>query len=67
MGNLKDLHPPVARGQAHTAKGARVALQNLWGAAGLPDEALDHVELHGAEPVLPSSFAVGTAAQASIA
>ncbi|WP_033465396.1 CoA transferase [Bordetella bronchiseptica] len=67
MGNLMDLHPPVARGQAHTAKGARVALQNLWGAAGLPDEALDHVELHGAEPVLPSSFAVGTAAQTSIA
>ena len=32
-----------------------------------PAAALDAVELTGAEPVLPSSFAVGTAAQASIA
>ena len=33
----------------------------------LPDEALEHVVLTGADPVLPSSFAVGTAAQASMA
>jgi len=36
-------------------------------AAGLADEALQRVRLGGAEPVLPSSFAVGTAAQATIA
>jgi crotonobetainyl-CoA:carnitine CoA-transferase CaiB-like acyl-CoA transferase len=34
--------------------------------AGLDDEALADVACTGAEPVLPSSFAVGTAAQASI-
>ncbi len=45
----------------------REALAALWHQAGLPAEALDHVDLSGAEPVLPSSFAVGTAAQASIA
>ena len=33
----------------------------------LIEAALDDVELTGAEPVLPSSFAVGTAAQATIA
>jgi len=43
------------------------ALAELWRRGGLPPEALAQVELPGAEPVLPSSFAVGTAAQASIA
>ena len=43
------------------------ALAALWGLAEQPREALDAVELTGAEPVLPSSFAVGTAAQATIA
>jgi crotonobetainyl-CoA:carnitine CoA-transferase CaiB-like acyl-CoA transferase len=38
----------------------------LWRDAGLPAEALAHLKLDGAEPVLPSSFAVGTAAQASL-
>ncbi|WP_260986455.1 CoA transferase [Bordetella genomosp. 13] len=33
----------------------------------MPGEALGHVDLPGHEPALPSSFAVGTAAQASIA
>ena len=33
----------------------------------MPAEALEHVELSGAEPVMPSSFRVGTAAQATIA
>src|SRR5437773_12555735 len=46
---------------------ARAALAELWQAAGQPAEALSHIRLAGAEPVLPSSFAVGTAAQASIA
>jgi crotonobetainyl-CoA:carnitine CoA-transferase CaiB-like acyl-CoA transferase len=43
------------------------ALRQLWHAAGGVEEALRRVRLGGAEPVLPSSFAVGTAAQASIA
>ena len=45
----------------------RAALAELWQAAGQPAEALAHIRLTGAEPVLPSSFAIGTAAQASIA
>jgi crotonobetainyl-CoA:carnitine CoA-transferase CaiB-like acyl-CoA transferase len=47
-----------------TPAGATAA---LWHRAGLPAEALGWLELTGAEPALPSSFAVGTAAQASIA
>jgi crotonobetainyl-CoA:carnitine CoA-transferase CaiB-like acyl-CoA transferase len=43
------------------------ALSQLWQAAGLPVDALQRVRMTGAEPVLPSSFAVGTAAQASLA
>ncbi len=43
------------------------ALQQLWQAAGLDGAALQRASLTGAEPVLASSFAVGTAAQASIA
>ena len=43
------------------------ALQQLWEAAGLPAQALEAVSLSGTEPVLPSSFKVGTAAQAAIA
>jgi crotonobetainyl-CoA:carnitine CoA-transferase CaiB-like acyl-CoA transferase len=43
------------------------ALQGLWQQAGLPAEALDFVQMSGADPVLPSSFAVGTAAQSTIA
>ncbi|MBO1075091.1 CoA transferase [Roseomonas marmotae] len=39
----------------------------LWHRAGLPREALGWLDLAGAEPALPSSFRVGTAAQASIA
>ena len=39
----------------------------LWREAGQDAAALAHVDLPGAEPVLPSSFAVGTAAQASVA
>jgi crotonobetainyl-CoA:carnitine CoA-transferase CaiB-like acyl-CoA transferase len=43
------------------------ALTDLWRAAGHSEAALDAVILTGSDPVLPSSFAVGTAAQASIA
>ena len=42
------------------------AFEALWGAAGLPPETLDRLDLRGTEPALPSSFAVGTAAQVSI-
>ena len=45
---------------------AHHALADLWHQAGLPAEALDHADLPGSEPVLPSSFAVATAAQASL-
>lgn len=43
------------------------ALAALWRDAALPDEYLGDIELTGAEPVLPSSFAVATAAQVSLA
>ncbi len=43
------------------------AVAALWGGAGLPADALGRLVLTGGSPVLPSSFAVGTAAQASLA
>lgn len=46
---------------------ATEALKAIWQAAGLPPEALAFVQLTGADPVLPSSFAVGAAAQSTIA
>jgi crotonobetainyl-CoA:carnitine CoA-transferase CaiB-like acyl-CoA transferase len=46
---------------------ARPLLAGLWTDARLPADALDDVFLTGRDPVLPSSFAVGTAAQVSIA
>lgn len=45
----------------------RAVLEHLWTGLGHDAAALGHVELTGAEPVLPSSFAVGTAMQASVA
>ena len=43
------------------------ALRELWQLALLPGEALECVALAGHDPVVPSSFAVGTAAQSTIA
>ncbi|MET0961625.1 MAG: CoA transferase [Noviherbaspirillum sp.] len=43
------------------------AVQAVWRLAGLPAAALARLKLRGREPALPSSFAVGCAAQASIA
>ncbi len=43
------------------------AVTKLWALAGGDSAALRAVALTGSEPVLPSSFCVGTAAQASIA
>ena len=54
-------------GRAISTISSRDALAALWGLADQPKAALAAVELPGTEPVLPSSFAVGTAAQASIA
>jgi len=43
------------------------ALKGVWQQARLPGEALAFARLAGADPVLPSSFAVGAAAQSTIA
>lgn len=43
------------------------ALRGLWQLTQLPQEALGFAHLTGADPVLSSSFSVGTAAQATIA
>ena len=43
------------------------ALRDLWLGTGGAAQALEAVTLTGAEPALPSSFAVGTAAQAAMA
>jgi crotonobetainyl-CoA:carnitine CoA-transferase CaiB-like acyl-CoA transferase len=46
---------------------APAALDHIWRLASLPGEALRFAGLAGADPVLPSSFAVGAAAQSTIA
>lgn len=43
------------------------ALAHLWAVLGQPPDALSRVTLTGTEPALPSSFAVGTLAQSTIA
>lgn len=43
------------------------ALAAIWRLGQLPADALQRVALSGADPILPSSFCVGTAAQSSIA
>lgn len=45
---------------------ARAAVAALWADAGLDVDALARLTLTGADPALPSSFAVGAAAQASL-
>ena len=50
-----------------SAPNPKSVLAGLWRAAGHNDAALEEIALTGAEPVLPSSFAIGTAAQATIA
>ncbi|CAM3495527.1 CoA transferase [Bordetella flabilis] len=62
-----DLRPPFFRGVTSSRKSAHGALTALWQMAEMPDEALGYVDLPGTDPVLPSSFAVGMAAQCSIA
>ncbi|BCQ27081.1 CoA transferase (plasmid) [Caballeronia sp. NK8] len=41
-------------------------LHDLWRIAGLPDDALSFIDLSGRDPVFPTTFAVGTAAQATV-
>src|SRR5262245_51979934 len=53
-----DRHPPATPARA---------LRQLWLGAGGDAAALANVALSGADPILPSSFRVGTAAQATIA
>src|SRR6266851_2545017 len=50
-----------------SAPSPKNVLAALWRAAGHNDAALGAVKLTGGEPALPSSFAIGTAAQAIIA
>ena len=52
---------------AQTTPDPHQALRQVWHALGQADAALSQVSLSGSDPVLPSSFAVGTAAQVSIA
>lgn len=42
-------------------------VSGLWSLAGLPAEALPYLASSGSDPVFPSSFPVGTAAQTTIA
>jgi crotonobetainyl-CoA:carnitine CoA-transferase CaiB-like acyl-CoA transferase len=49
-----------------SAPNSKHVLADLWHAAQLDEAALSHIAFTGTEPVLPSSFAVGTAAQATI-
>jgi crotonobetainyl-CoA:carnitine CoA-transferase CaiB-like acyl-CoA transferase len=46
---------------------AHERLSALWTEAGLPADAVEDVRFKGNDPVLPSSFAMGTAAQVTIA
>jgi len=41
----------------------QAAIRSLWEHVGLAEPDLTGLQLEGSEPVLPSSFAVGTAAQ----
>jgi crotonobetainyl-CoA:carnitine CoA-transferase CaiB-like acyl-CoA transferase len=49
------------------ARAPAAILADLWQHGGLPAQALGHATLTGIDPVFPSSFAVGAAAQTSIA
>ena len=46
---------------------AMSALQSIWSLGQMPAQALAYANLIGTDPVLPSSFAIGTAAQTSVA
>jgi crotonobetainyl-CoA:carnitine CoA-transferase CaiB-like acyl-CoA transferase len=46
---------------------ARAVMAKIWAECGHDDAALAQLDLTGAEPVLPSSFALGTAVQSAVA
>ncbi len=50
-----------------STRASKQVLAELWRAAGQPEAGLEAILLTGVEPALPSSFAVGTAAQATVA
>src|SRR3954462_11088472 len=64
MSTIPRLPMPDRSPEASTS--AHEALASLWRDAGLPGAALERIELVGSGPVLPSSFAVADAAQASL-
>ena len=59
--------PGAGASAPQTAPAATAVTAALLQTAGLPGDLVGQALLTGAEPVVPSSFAVGTAAQASIA
>ncbi len=58
--------PSSSSSHSHSHSHSHAALANLWTAARLPADALSQIDLPGSGPVLPSSFDVATAAQASL-
>lgn len=58
--------PDAPLSRTDTASATRSAVEALWREAGLPATELASLHLPGDGPVLPSSFAVATAAQASL-
>jgi crotonobetainyl-CoA:carnitine CoA-transferase CaiB-like acyl-CoA transferase len=44
-----------------------MTIESLWQLAGLPADALACIDLPGSDPVFPSTFAIGAAAQSTIA
>ncbi|NYH98166.1 crotonobetainyl-CoA:carnitine CoA-transferase CaiB-like acyl-CoA transferase [Cupriavidus plantarum] len=61
---VSSLRPPLAMAAGPAL--AQDALATLWRDAAMPMDALAHLTLTGADPVLPSSFPIGAAAQASL-
>jgi crotonobetainyl-CoA:carnitine CoA-transferase CaiB-like acyl-CoA transferase len=61
------INPMTAPTGSSPQTSSQAALAELWGLGGGDPEALARVVLTGADPVLPSSFRIGAAAQASIA
>jgi hypothetical protein len=66
MGHLLDFRSHFFKERPVKSKASLRALHNLWQALELPEDALNHARLYGVDPVLPSSFALGTAAQTFI-
>ncbi|MCI4427719.1 MAG: CoA transferase [Burkholderiales bacterium] len=64
---MPGLTPSESGGAPGRSESGAAALAQLWSHAGLPQAALQRASCTGTDPVLASSFAVGTAAQACIA